>query len=729
MADAYESLGDVVSTAPQGADPYAALGDVQGAPSGRPANFDGVYFKDLGEVAELQKTYAPDSPEAKMAPEDFAAHYGQTRSTPQAVMIGDKVLQAPKSMGDQLVDATKNTVAGIAQGITAIPDAATHFVAGLGQLGAKAVSGAGSLANDAAPGYGDALVNAGNFADQNLAKPITLGGMVEAASPTPDDTTGKVARVASQLAGGAISVPGMTTVPNALMPKAPPSTNYFGSNVARAAQAENVPISRPYVSPGVRNDVTALETTPGGSNIVRPSLSNTSNALSAGVDRLAGTGDALHPDIAGGKIQDAGRTYIAATRAKSRSLYDAAKSLGGSEPVNPSQAMGELDTHIAELSRGPKSNSALIHYLQDLKSDLSPPADVKTGILDATGKPITRPGQGLTIDSLRNIRTQMRGQINVRNLTATDAERRVGLVLDKASKDIEASLSGNKAALKAYQKADTFYRQRQAFIKDVVQKFIGRSDIPTSPEKTFAKFQAMATPKGDAARMKAMMDKLSPEDRADIVATFAHDLGKNADGVFSPALLVSQAAKLSPAAKANLFGEAGRASLGRLVTVAREHAAIVKNLNNSRSAVGINYRSLLPSILGVGGGVGALFEHGLTTASMVGLGTAGLAKAANYAGDHVSARLLMNPDVSKWIATAPATVRKASMAAHIGRLTAIATNNPSIAPEVQGLQQRLMGAVNDNLPKAGQAAASPDQGPEQQQNANAPLPTRSIAQP
>jgi hypothetical protein len=47
----------------------------------------------------------------------------------------------------------------------------------------------------------------------------------------------------------------------------------------------------------------------------------------------------------------------------------------------------------------------------------------------------------------------------------------------------------------------------------------------------------------------------------------------------------------------------------------------------------------------------------------------------------------------------------------IGRLTKLASTNPELREGIESLLRRL---ANDNVPNAGQVAASPNQGPQQQ---------------
>jgi hypothetical protein len=455
-------------------------------------------------------------------------------------------------------------------------------------------------------------------------------------------------------------------------------------DVVSAADQEGVPISRAYVDPAVRNKLTYLETTKGGNTPVRQGLNDTASALEDRTAALGGDGTALTPEVAGEKVQNAGLAFIRDSGKRSTRLYTKAQALAGSTKVVPKTALDTIDAQLVDLKQAPETNKAVISYLTGLRSDLA------------------RPG-GLGIQTLRDIRTGVRGNLNQANLTQTNAERLAGDALSAASEDIASAL--NPEARAAYRAADANYAERMATIKNVVKGFLGPRDANLSPEKAFAKFQAMATPKGDNARMNAMLKLLPDEDRADIAATFAGELGRNSHGDFSPAMLVSQAEKLPKAAAENLFGEEGAASLRRLVTISKQHAAIVSNLNNSRTAVATNFRGWIArSLGGAAGAAGGFFTHGLDAAAIGAFAASKALGAANDLTDKLSARALMNTDLSKWIVRAPATSDPAKIQKYVALLSGVATRNPPIANDVLQLQSRLA----EMLGSAPQRAAADD---------------------
>lgn len=476
---------------------------------------------------------------------------------------------------------------------------------------------------------------------------------------------------------------GANALANRAASRAQPVSSVFGEaqDIAAAAQAEGIPISRPIVDPTKRNQMTYLETTSAGSAPVRQSLDETANAIEGKVSQIGG-GAALDRFAAGETVQGAGRRFIESSGKQASAMYRRAEQLSGNAKIVPQQAMTEIDAQIADLSQTANTNAPLIKYLEEVKADLAN-------------------GGGLSIQALRNMRTQIRGQISSRNLTLTDAERRMKTVLDAASADIAQGLPPNAQA--AYTNADKAWRERITYINDVVKKFIGNRETPMSAEQAFAKLNSMAKG-GDAKRLGEMMKSLQPDERADIASTFAEELGRSRNGDFSPALFVQHIEKLPARARLTLFGPDASRSLENLAKVSRAYRDTTANLNHSRTAVATNYKSWIGRASGLVGGVGGAASGGPATGAVGAYAASKVAGAAEGFFDARSARLLMNEDVTRWLASAPATRDPAAISAHFKRLEVIANRNPAIAGEISGLQQRIAEAARGAL--SGPSAAN-----------------------
>ncbi len=332
-------------------------------------------------------------------------------------------------------------------------------------------------------------------------------------------------------------------------------------------------------------------------------------------------------------------------------------------------------------------------------------------------------GKGLSVGALRDLRTTLRQKISKGELTFGQNESRVLGIMDAISRDLENGLrsQGKEAAARLFAQADKSYRARMEFITGTVQKIIGKRNSNLSSEQVFSRFEAMARPRGDEAGLARMMRTMESDEQADIAATFADALGKSSGKPFSPSTLVTQAEKLLEAARVNLFGQEGAASLNRLTKLANEHARVTGSFNNSRTGQANDYRSwalnvvfgtIIPAAASVISGSGV---SGATIAGATGAAAVAGAKAGR---DALSAKALMSTELTKWLATAPATTSPKAINSHFDRLKAIAARQPALQADIRQLQDRMMNAANDFTGKA--AASRPNTSEEEANSRKAP---------
>ncbi len=524
-----------------------------------------------------------------------------------------------------------------------------------------------------------------------------LGAMGGAATAAGAHLAAPVIGAALRPVGRAIS---------SVLPRTPPPTAEQAALIA-AGERQGVPLRQADVRPELRADRAATLASEKGGNIIRAAETADKDALEAAVtDKLTGSGTPQQREVLGDNVQSAldGIRKTSAKRIGAR--YDRARQLEGGQRYTPSKALAEIDAQIADLEQtGKESNRALIGYLKDIRSDLSQGGPVKTGILDAKGNPITRPPEGLTIDALRNQRTNMRGQINERNLTRTDAERRVGKVLDAASEDIAAGMSGNKAALGEFNAADKEWRLRHQFIKQVMEKVTGPENNRKSGSAAAATLEGWV--KGDFVRFRRLWAELGPDDRDAIRATVAENLGRDHRGNFSLASFLSQTegrrSSLSPKSARLIFGEDGVRALTDLRAIANAKQAAASETNYSRtgsivkrSAQGL--RTLL------------LAGFGFHTGGPVGAAAAPFAgRLIAQMGEKRAARLLLNPDYTRWLRRLPDTADPREIDRQFGTLDRLAARTPGMVADVADLKQALVSAVNDNAVMPTQAVANEQQ--------------------
>ena len=474
-----------------------------------------------------------------------------------------------------------------------------------------------------------------------------------------------------------------------LPPKVPGGDEAIG--LARAAEEEGVQISRPIVDPGSRDAMRYLESSFGSGGVVQRSLKGTEEGIEHRAGALGAGGTAMDEAGIGGVIQNAGRRFIDRTRTRAEKLYDRAAQMAGNAPVRASNALKALDEQIVDLSENANANAPLISYLKEIRGDFA----------DAAGNLMPK-----TVSSIRELRKGMRGQISTRGLSATDADRRIGAVLDAATTDIQRDLGmANPAAVKQYARADQYYRQRQSEIKNVVQRVLGQSRQPQdqiSPEKAWSTIRTMAGPKGDSDALSRMWAKLEPQEQMDAAATLAENFGRRAaDEAFSPSQFIASTRGLSKAARETIFGPEGARSISNLRELSRALTDTRRSLKNTNSGFVQNWNQFLnsvakwgPGIGGTGGGIAGGLPGAIVGAA------AGTAATSAIAGvRNISARALMSPNMSKWLveaahANSPGRIMKA-----IQKLAVIATRDPAVAQEALGLQDDLRKALGEEKPK------------------------------
>ena len=467
--------------------------------------------------------------------------------------------------------------------------------------------------------------------------------------------------------------------------------------LAKASEAEGVDLIKPMVDPSTISDFGALESNVHSQGIIRGATARVRGQIEDRAEGLGGGGTPLDTEAAGGRIQQGARDFITRSKGVADRLYTRARSLSGDARVEPKQALAQLDQEAAQLGENPQTNAGEIKFLEGLKSDLAEPG-------------------GKTVDGLRSLRQSLRGRINEQNLTSTQAEARAMRILDAAQQDVAASLP--EGAASAFKRADSYYRERMTHIDDVIGRFLGPKDHPVSGEQAFARLKSMTSPGGDGRRLAALMRNMDGNERQDVAATIAQSLGRRApDEPFSTALFVSQTRKLSPSARRTIFGPDGAQSIDNLRLLSQKLEMAESNINRSRSATvlerqGIRQaaRSIIGQISGIGMVGAATGAVGGVRAGVAGAAVAGAAMMGSATRRVLSARAMVNPRVSRWLAQSADVDTPAKAQEAVRRLGTIISREPALAGELTPLQRSLEQALR---PVAASDEAQPEDQPGQ----------------
>lgn len=529
--------------------------------------------------------------------------------------------------------------------------------------------------------------------------------IMDAATAGTAAASGEVAR---QMGGGPVAQ-AMATVAGGFAPSAlagarnaltrgvtgSPPTDPGGMDVVAAGLRRKVPVRGPDVQEASRVRRGVLRTSDKAGQVIRDAEAEDITAIERAVARdVAGGGSSAGREGAGTITTEALQRHGKQSRAEAQAWYKRADDAAGGVAVEPRNAVSAIDQEIARLTAsGAETNAGTIGYLNKLRRDLS-----------GAG--------GITIAGLRDQRTNMRANITEANLDMNKTEAMVERILDAASSDIELGLDSDPRALNSYRRADQLWRERAQFRKQVTRQLLGPADNPRSPEAVASGMARMA--RDDFGRFKRLWDVLEPEEQTDIAATMAVGLGRDGQGNFSIARFLTQTtgddlgnkATISPQAMRLMFGKEGAAAINDLQLLARAKTAAASETNYSRTGnvvqnVGRGLRGLLLSGLG--------FSTGGVAGAVVVPAAGSWLKGV---GDQRAARLLMNPDFTRWLKAAPNTTDPRVINAHFARLTQSAAKSPIFAGDVKAFQEALSEAFAQSPGRVAASEQEGDRGPE-----------------
>lgn len=456
--------------------------------------------------------------------------------------------------------------------------------------------------------------------------------------------------------------------------------------VAQAAERQGVTVRAADMNPQLAQRRAEVQQTPQGRpQVAQADADDLAGMESALIRELGGT--TARADEAGTTIQGGVTTARNNLRRSAQRDYRAASSQAGNVQVDANRALDVIDEQIAELAeRGAERNAAKIEYLRSTRRDIS------------------RRG-GLSIDGVRAMRTELRNDLNNAGIYTGDFERRMGLVMQGMSEDISTALARNPEAARLYRQADRNWARQARMGERIGDALLGkRGDKGPGA----AASQVLNWARNDPARLSRLMSEVSPEVQSEVRALVAGNLGRSANGQFSLAQFLTHTgsgsgAKLNNRAMRSLFGEDGVRAIKDLRTIAEARVNTQAATNRSQTG-GV--------VMGAARGLRRLLLGGFGFTAAGGGGPAGAAGAggavvvgeiAERLGTARTLRLVLNPDVSKWLRNAPDTTDPGAINGHFSRLRSIAQRTPGMLADVDALERALIGAVNDNT--AGRLAA------------------------
>lgn len=482
------------------------------------------------------------------------------------------------------------------------------------------------------------------------------------------------------LVGGALGA-GLGYAGNALAQRATARQISGNQSNALLQAADNVgiePPARMFTEPSLEAHTRGVSQTIIGGQKIREGVKKFGDDIQGATQNLSSGKPIADREAAGGLVRDAGERFIEKTGKSAKAQYDRAEKLAGNAKLPASEGLKIIDELQARLGELPNENKAELAYLAGLKDDLS---------------------KNLSVGALRDLRTTLRKKISKGELTFGQNEKRVLDIMKATSADIENGLraSGNSRAAAAFKSADAKYAARMEYIEKTLQKVIGKRNSNLSNEAVFNKFKSMS--RNDSVGLKKFYATLSPDEAADVSATFAQALGRGgADNAkdFSTSTLIDNIEALKGAGTSleTIFGPQGAKALKDIEALAREHKRVSGAISGGGSAAGNDWRFMLASMFLPGAGGMAASGGGTAVAA----GVTGLAIKAGR--DALSAKLLLSPKVTNWVRTAPKTSNPKAINAHWEKLGAIAKAEPALAAEIDAFRSAVLNAANDNAQRA-----------------------------
>ncbi len=534
--------------------------------------------------------------------------------------------------------------------------------AGEGMEAARAASQAAkarvALAADTAAG---AAYGAGSENDNRLAGAVLGGGAAAAGSYFGGKLLDKIANRAPSAAAKAVE-----------------TAQDYGINLPLEAMGRGKAI--------VGN---TLSNMPGSAQVMQGSRDVLADEVGNAVEDVASSfGPTTSFAGMGESLQAGAKKWIDKFERTAGKAYDAIpiKSEAPSSLGSTVSKLRDLNTKFAsnEKLAALMKNTRLSGYLDALAGKIK---DVDTGILDANGKAITRQvkeGGNLSWEDLKELRSRVGEEIGDQRFSDGTLKSELRGLYGALSEDMKTTAAAQgPRALRAFERANTLYKQGQDRIDGALAKILG-DDGKKSVESAAAKMQAITKEGRSSSDLKLLAEirKSLPAEEWGQVQNALIRLGGqplNKSGRdFDPGVFVRNFADMDPAAKNLLFGKGElRANLDEFTGV-MDSLAKVGALRNTSNTAGQVLTGL--GLLSVGN-IPALAGQMATTYSL--------------------AKLWTNPRFVKW-ASGYARMAKAAAASggqpNVGKqmelLKKVAVAEPVIAQDALGLQRYLAQQFN-----------------------------------
>lgn len=453
------------------------------------------------------------------------------------------------------------------------------------------------------------------------------------------------------------------------------------ADVIAAGERQGIKVRLPDAVEGKRPALAALEKTKTGAPKVAAAKAEDITAAQNRLGEISPAGGQARDETQLGKIlQSALGRQNDTAKAQTSALFQRVERMAPGARSDGAATLSHIDSEIARLkSTGARGNASAIKALEDMRADI---ADT-----------------GITVEALQSLRASIRQRVRDNNLDASASDRLFGGVDKAATADLEKALGAIKPnAVAAFRRANQSHAERLAFRKEVARELLGTPNNPLDAEKAATRLMSKIGSKGDEEGFGRVWATLDDAERADTAATILHQIGGGDE--FSLAKLATGLENANERTLRTVFGKDGAEALRDIRLIARRKTQTQRGLNNSNtgSVVEEKGNTLLDTILGVFG-----YTQGGPLGAAVAVGSRAVGEKV---GNSWRARLLLNPDFTKWLRQVPNTKSPEVINRYFDRLNKIASREQAFLMDARQLQDYLRSAASQT---PGRAAAESQQ--------------------
>lgn len=529
--------------------------------------------------------------------------------------------------------------------------------------GSLAAKGLGALA---APG---AMKNALSVLSAQPGRDIAIGGAASGAGELArEGGYGAPVQALATLAGGLGSSAAANRVVSSMVPKLPTA-------LAQAAERQGVNMLPADAGGPVAGIVTsAARASPISVSPIVSAAQKAQGQMSAAASRAAQSqGSVPTTDTAGEWLQQAAKRYSAKTKDIGDTLYRRAFKAAGDVSVPAPNAVAKIDGMLKGLRANPETNAGAINDLIKLRRDLV---------------------RGQTAEQMHQLRSEIGQGVFDGNLRSGTDKGRMKAIRGALTEDMLGFFDKNymPGIAKGIRRADEYHAERVKQIDEVLQPIIGKDGFKGGEQVVQAVESMARGSQGGNKRLSRLMSNMTGPERGEIRSTLIDRLGRATPGqqtaegdAFSPATFLTNWNKMTPQAKATLFGDEGlRGNLDDIAKLAEGTKRSQKMANVSNISGAMQGSAMLQ----IGWAIGHLPSY-----------------LAGVGAQYLTGRLMASPKFAKWLAKAPDAATPVAQRKMLDQLGIIAAREPALQQDALALQSHLQ----DSLARSPGGAAAEDE--------------------